>query len=113
MADLGIQLRARNALSLQAQNALISGKTPLRAVPTADVERARRVSQEFEAVFLGQVLQPMFSGIKAEEPFGGGFAAEMWRSLQVAEYGKAMARAGGIGIGDAVFRQILQTQEVK
>jgi hypothetical protein len=37
----------------------------------------------------------------------------MWRSLQVVEYGKAIAQKGGIGIADSVFREMLKLQEVK
>jgi Rod binding domain-containing protein len=31
--------------------------------------------------------------------------------MQVDEYGKAIAKNGGIGIADAVFREILRAQE--
>ena len=78
--------------------------------PLAD-EQVRRAAEEFEAVFLGQVLKPMFATVRTDGPFGGGFSEDMWRSLQVDEYGKAIARSGGIGIADAVLRQILKMQE--
>jgi len=35
----------------------------------------------------------------------------MMRSLLVDEYAKEMTRAGGIGIADAVTREILKVQE--
>ena len=53
----------------------------------------------------------MFATVRTDGPFGGGFSEDMWRSLQVDEYGKAIARSGGIGIADAVLRQILKMQE--
>ncbi len=98
---------------MQAQNVLAaSGKPPAIGRP-ASMEEARKVAQDFEAFFLGQAFQPLFANIKAEEPFGGGQAEDMWRSLQVDEYGKAVARAGGVGIADAVMEQILRLQEVE
>jgi len=74
---------------------------------------AREIAEDFEAVFLSQMLQPMFENLSAEEPFGGGSAEDMWRSMQVEEYGKAITKAGGIGVADAVYREIIKLQEVR
>ncbi len=98
-------------LSMQAQNALAGAKRAPNVNNAYSVEQARRVAQDFEAFFLGRMMQPMFANIEAAEPFGGGNAEEMWRSLQVDEYGKAIAKGGGVGIADAVFREILRMQE--
>lgn len=75
-------------------------------------QQARKVAEDFEAFFLAQAFQPMFASIEAAEPFGGGQAEQMWRGMQVDEMGKAMAKAGGVGIADAVYQQILRMQEV-
>ena len=98
--------------TLQASTALMAanGKPP-KVSADPDIARIRRTAEEFEAFFLSQALQPMFEGVGAEEPFGGGFAEDMWRSLQVEQYGKALARSGGIGIADAVVREMLRAQE--
>lgn len=102
-----------SALPMQAEAALMAARQGMqKPVQTADVERARKVSQDFEAFFLGQMLQPMFAEINAEEPFGGGPGEDIWKTMQIDEYGKAIARTGGIGIGDALFREILKMQEV-
>ena len=75
-------------------------------------QKARKTAEEFEAVFLTQMLQPMFQGIKPEAPFGGGNSEAMWRSMQIEEYGKAITKAGGIGIADAVYKEIIKLQEI-
>jgi Rod binding domain-containing protein len=54
----------------------------------------------------------MFEGIKPEAPFGGGNSEAMWRSMQIEEYGKAITKAGGIGIADSVYREIIKLQEI-
>ncbi|MGQ0662595.1 MAG: rod-binding protein [Pseudomonadota bacterium] len=72
---------------------------------------ARRVGEEFEALFLAQMLSPLFEGVATDGPLGGGQAERMIRSFQVDEFAKAIARRGGIGIADAVVREILRTQE--
>ena len=98
--------------SLQTDAALLQVRqTPELRKGHYTKEQAHKVSTDFEAVFLSQMLQPMFQGTEAEEPFGGGSSEEMWRSLQLDEYGKALAQSGGIGLADQVMRQMLQAQE--
>jgi peptidoglycan hydrolase FlgJ len=83
----------------------------LRGVGNADREMLHKRAIEFEAVYLAQMLQPMFDDLKSTEPFGGGFGEDVWRSQQVQEYGKAIAQNGGIGIADVVARELIQAQE--
>ncbi len=72
---------------------------------------AQRIGREFEAMFLSQILQPMFDTLPTDGVFGGGNGEKMFRSMQVDEYGKGIAKAGGIGIADAVAREIIRMQE--
>ena len=100
-------------MTLQAQNALAAGQQTPKMARGLNVGKAREAAQDFEAFFLSQMLQPMFAGISTDGPANGGEAEEMWRSFQVDEYGKAFARAGGIGIADMVFREMIRMQEGK
>lgn len=102
-----------NMFATQAQNALMAGQSGASLGHARTMEEARKVAQEFEAVFIGQMLQPLFKNLDAEEPFGGGSSEDMWRSLQVDEYGKAMTKAGGIGLTDAILREIIKMQELQ
>jgi Rod binding domain-containing protein len=68
-------------------------------------------AQEFEGVFLAQMLGQMFEGISTEGPFGGGQGEQMFRSLMMDEYGKQIAKQGGIGIATSVTRELLKQQE--
>lgn len=74
---------------------------------------AREAAEEFEALFLSQMLAPMFEGLQSDGPFGGGSSEEIYRSLMVEEYGKAIAKSGGVGIAEAVQREILKMQEIE
>jgi Rod binding domain-containing protein len=76
-----------------------------------DLDRLHKTATEFEEVFLAQMLQPMMAGLAPEAPFGGGPGEEMWQSMLVTEYGKAIVARGGIGIADAVVREALLAQE--
>jgi Rod binding domain-containing protein len=57
------------------------------------------------------MLSEMFAGIKTDGLFGGGQGEEMFRSLLLDEYGKQIAKHGGLGIGDAVMRTLVSAQE--
>ncbi len=108
MADMGFQLEMQTATMMSKKPPGLPGRGG-----NLDMDQARKVGEEYEAFFLGQMLRPMFEGIKAEEPFGGGAAENMWRSIQVDEIGKAIARSGGIGLADDIVRQMMQMQEVQ
>ena len=73
--------------------------------------KAKAAAQEFEAVFLNSMLQPMFTATKSEGPFGGGPGSEAWKSMLTDEYAKTFARSGGIGIADHVYRALIAAQE--
>jgi len=101
------------ANALPADVAMMAAQRTPKPGATGDVQRIRKVAEDFEAVFLGQMLKPMFANLGAEKPFGGGSGEDMWRSLQVDEFGKAIAQKGGIGIADNIFREMLKLQEAK
>ena len=75
-------------------------------------DKARSTSQDFEAMFLNSMLQPMFNGIN-EGPYGGGHAANVWQSFLTDEYSKMIAKKGGVGIADHVYRSLLAQQEIR
>jgi peptidoglycan hydrolase FlgJ len=70
-----------------------------------------KTAKDFEAMFLSQMFQCMFKGIQADPEFGGGNAENMYRSLMIDEYGKQVAKRGGLGIAEQVSRSMLAAQE--
>ncbi len=87
----------------------LPGDKPKTANPA---DKARSTSQDFEAMFLNSMLQPMFNGVN-EGPFSGGQGANVWRSFLTDEYSKMIVKNGGIGIADQVYRSLLAQQEVR
>jgi flagellar protein FlgJ len=84
------------------------------AAPTA-AELAKRgdiakTAQQFEASFLGIMLQSMFKDVKVSEPFGGGDGEEMWKSFFTDAMAKQMTKAGGIGLSAPIQREMLKLQ---
>jgi peptidoglycan hydrolase FlgJ len=74
--------------------------------------KAKAAAQDFEAMFLNNVFQNMFTGIDGDGPFGGSGALKVWRSLLTDQYAKAFAKAGGIGIAADVYHELLRQQGV-
>ncbi len=87
---------------------------PAAVAPTATVidrdSAAFKAAQEFEAVFLAQMVAQMHAGIETNGPFGGGFAEETYRSLMYQEIGRQMALSGGVGIAAAVYDEMVKLQ---
>lgn len=75
--------------------------------------RARETAQQFETMFITQMLEQMSTGLKADPNFGGGAAEGIHRSMLNEEYAKQIAKRGGIGVSDAIYREMLRMQEVK
>ncbi len=74
--------------------------------------KARKTAQDFESMFLEQTLERLFASGGAEGPLGdNGAGGEVYRSMLVKEYAGTIAKSGGIGIADQVYREILQFQE--
>ncbi len=80
---------------------------------TAFEKKARETATTFEAVFLSQILKSMSMGIKSDGPFGGGQAEEVFQDVLSEEVANQIARNGGIGLSDSVYREILKTQEAE
>jgi len=71
-------------------------------------------AEAFEAMAIGQLLQPMFKTVATPKGmFGGGKGEEAWKPMMVDEMAKMIAKGGGIGIADSVYREMLRMQEPK
>jgi peptidoglycan hydrolase FlgJ len=75
------------------------------------VAAAQEAGQNFEAFFLSQAFENMFSGLDVDPLFGGGSGESVYRSLMIQEYSKVAAKSGMTGIGAEVTREILRLQE--
>ena len=99
---------------LQAQNTMLRAETNAATLAKAGKSHAaiKKVAETFEGMFLTAMLQNIFDHIPTDGPMGGGSSEKIWRSMQVQEYGSNIAQNGGIGIAEAVERQLLNLQEV-
>jgi Rod binding domain-containing protein len=73
----------------------------------------RRAAEEFEAIFLAQMLAPMFAGLETDGLGGGGMGEEIFRPMLIERYAEALAQAGGVGIADSIVREFMRLQETQ
>lgn len=78
-----------------------------------DKAKAHKAAEQFEAVFLSQMLNTMSEGIKTDGPFGGGQEEKMYRGMLNDQYASAISKRGGVGIADQVYKEILKLQETQ
>jgi flagellar protein FlgJ len=77
----------------------------------ANIENVREAAKDFEAFFVGQMMEQMMSGLESDPMFGGGQGEEVWRSMLTQEYGKEIAKTGRLGVTDHVMSAMLRAQE--
>jgi Rod binding domain-containing protein len=100
--------------ALPARGAALTNLPPLggaAAKPALDPKsKARTAAVDFEAQFLNSMFNEMFTDIDGDGPFGGGPAVGVWRSFLSEQYAKTFAKAGGVGIADHVYRELIAQQ---
>lgn len=83
---------------------------PAAADPLAAATPAmRKAAQDFEGVFLAEILRGVTQGLTAPGPLGNG-QDDPFASMLQDEYAKLISRSGKIGIADAVLREMLRAQ---
>jgi Rod binding domain-containing protein len=101
---------------MEALSASIVSPTLLarpQAASAAELAKRKDIAataQNFEASFLSVMLGQMFEGTDAAAPFGGGEGEAMFKSFLTDAISKQMAASGGIGVADAVSREMLKLQ---
>lgn len=75
-----------------------------------DPEAIERAAKDFEAVMISEMLKPMLETVEVDSMFGGGKGEEVFRSMMTQEYGKMIAKTGGIGIADHVKAELIRQQ---
>jgi flagellar protein FlgJ len=80
----------------------------------ADPAKIAKSATDFEAMAIGQLLQPMFDTVKTSKgTFGGGSGEEAWKPMMVQEFAKQIAAHGGLGLAKPVYDAMLRMQQGK
>lgn len=92
---------------------LASARTPSVPTPRHDPEALREKCHEFEAI----LVQSMFKGMRSTVPEGGlldkGMGREIFEELRDVEIARKLSRHQGLGLGEALFRQLQGLENVR
>ncbi len=69
-----------------------------------------KIAKEFEAVFLSEMIRPIFESVEVDPMFGGGRSEEIFKGMMIDEYGKSLSEAGGIGLASFVKAELIKLQ---
>lgn len=70
-------------------------------------KQLRAACQDFEAIFINQLLTQMRASIPKGGLFPESQAEEIYRGMLDEEYSKVMSRSGsGLGLGEMLYRQL-------
>ena len=102
-----------DAVAQTAQMAAQTGQGMALKGKPATAAEAQAAGKKFEAMFISQMLKPMFDTLPTDGWFGGGQGEEMFRGMMVENYGKQIANHGnGLGLAASVTHALLKAQEV-
>jgi len=72
--------------------------------------KIRKSAEDFEATFLNSMFSQMTTGLKGDGPFGDTVGTGVWRSMLTEQYSQTVAKGGGVGIANDVFRTLILQQ---
>ena len=77
-------------------------------------QQAKKVSQDFEALFVGMMMKSMRATVGKDKLTGGGHGDEVYRSMLDQEYAAiSVKRGGGLGIAKIIEKDIIRQESRK
>lgn len=77
-------------------------------------QQAKKVSQDFEALFVGMMMKSMRETVGKDKLTGGGHGDDVYRSMLDQEYAAtSVKRGGGLGIAKIIEKDIIRQESRK
>lgn len=77
-------------------------------------QQAKKVSQDFEALFVGMMMKSMRATVAKDALTGGGHGDDVYRSMLDQEYANASVKqGGGLGIAKIIEKDIIRQESRK
>lgn len=114
--DLKIAATAPDISDSAADKARSLQRSTLNAGGLTDKQRqqAKKVSQDFEALFVGMMMKSMRETVGKDKLTGGGHGEDVYRSMLDQEYAAAsVKRGGGLGIARIIEKDIIRQESRK
>jgi len=85
-------------------------KDPASILDSSTIESIHESAKEFEAIFISEMLKPMFEELETDGMFGGGKGEEIFRNMMIQEVGNNIANTGRVGIAQKVQSELIKIQ---
>lgn len=69
-------------------------------------KKLKEASEEFEAIFIQQMLSSMRKNVQKAGLLDGGMAENIFEDMLYQEHAKIMAKTGSFGVADAIYNQM-------
>lgn len=109
--DMGQMATSFSPADLSVRYSSVAAGKMTKGGDNASEQKVAKAAKDFEAMFLSQMLQPMFETNSVDDMFGGGHGEQMMRSLLVTEYGKSLANSNTLGLSDSIKNEMIHLQE--
>ena len=76
-----------------------------------DREKLKKACTDFEALFVARMLKQMRQTIPQNGLLGNGPGKEVYQGFMDQELAKKISQRGGVGLGEKLYRQVVQREE--
>jgi flagellar protein FlgJ len=73
---------------------------------TPEQKKLMGACKDFESVMLGMVFKQLDASTGKDDPLAKGAGADTWKDMLADERAKDMAKSGGLGLADSIYRQL-------
>jgi peptidoglycan hydrolase FlgJ len=111
--DIGIpQLATQtdNAAAEKARQLQRQASGASSGLSAQQLKQAHKVSQDFEALFVGMMMKSMRATVGNDKLTGGGHGEEVYRSMLDQEYAAAAAKRGSLGLAPMIEKDIIRQE---
>ena len=92
------------------QAELLTKKTQVK--DSAYIAQLQKVSRDFESIFLSYMLKQMRRTVPESTLIEKSVAKDIFYEMHDEEIAKELAKAGGIGLGAILYKQLMQNQPI-
>ncbi len=115
--DINVTTPAPDASENMADKARLLQRTLSKdggALTEKQRQQAKKVSQDFEALFVGMMMKSMRATVGKDTLTGGGHGDEVYRSMLDQEYANAAVKqGGGLGLAKIIEKDIIRQESRK
>ncbi|MBY0450384.1 MAG: rod-binding protein [Cyanobacteria bacterium] len=112
----GLNCNLPNTTSLNLTQLKQLGESATHSSQSADKAKMKKTAQEFEAIFIQQLVDAMDKTVQHDGMFSGGPAEESFRGMlnqQIALQMSQRAGGSGLGLAETVYKQMEQSAKAQ